>query len=174
MHIELPTTPSILLREEIVYPNDRLTTIIGQGSSKLRDSYLLALDPGETTGVAIWAPNSNAIVLQQWDTKNLGHSFVYLSKVLETKQYLFYEDYRVYDHKARDHVNNSLHTSQWIGCIKLAAFLHGKPVRCIMAQQAKTFWTDEKLTMCNVYAKGVKHARDALRHLLFHMTFTKD
>lgn len=174
MQIELPPSPGILLREEIVRPNERLTTIIGQGSSKLRDSYLLALDPGETTGVAIWVPGSSFILLQQWNTKNLGHSFVHLDSFVRSADYVFYEDYKVYEHKARDHVNNSLHTAQWIGCIRLSAFLHGKPVRCIMAQQAKTFWTDQKLEMCNVYAKGVKHARDALRHLLFHMTFTKD
>jgi hypothetical protein len=43
----------------------------------------------------------------------------------------------------------------------------------MMAQQAKAFWTDEKLKLVGLYEPGMKHARDALRHLLYLICFGK-
>jgi len=40
-----------------------------------------------------------------------------------------------------------------------------------MAQHAKQWWTDEKLKRFGIYPKGLKHGRDALRHLLYYMLF---
>lgn len=166
----------IVKRSQIVKPNDRFFTILRSsdvnkgGLPSELGTRLLALDPGETTGVAYWQPDRRTILLQQWETKNLGLSFLHLRDVIQSGiAQLYYEDYKVYDHKARDHVNNSLHTAQWIGGIRICSFLHGVPVTCLMASQGKAFWSDDKLKMCDVYSPGMQHARDACRHLLHHL-----
>lgn len=166
----------ILLRTEKVKPSPLLKTIIAsanKGNTTIMDQPLIGIDPGQTTGIAKWDPSTAIITLEQWDTNNIGLSYDYLVNELVTHKFwhIRYEDYKVYEHKVRDHVNNSLHTSQWIGGILVASHTTGIPATCKMAQAAKTFWTDEKLTMIDCYAKGVRHARDAMRHLLLLMTF---
>lgn len=171
---------SIVLREAIVKPSAMMWRILSAANSetienaqKRLSSTLIALDPGETTGVAIWFPSEASFILQQWNTKDLMPSFNHLREVLHLNKikHIRFEDYKVYDHKARDHVNNSLHTAQWIGCIKLCADLQQVPRSEKMAQAAKTFWTDDKLKIIDAYSPGMRHARDALRHLLLLMIF---
>jgi hypothetical protein len=40
-----------------------------------------------------------------------------------------------------------------------------------MASFAKNFWTDSKLNHFGMNPRGIKHGRDALRHLLYYMLF---
>lgn len=166
-------------RIDTVTPNDWFMKI-WRGSDQatrqnadLPKDAILALDPGETTGVAFKPWDSTDIQLFQWETKNVGQSFEGLVDFLERyePEHVRYEDYKVYAWKAADHSNASLHTPQWIGAIRAALHLTGTPTTCKMAQQAKAFWGDDKLKLCGVYSAGQKHARDALRHLLFYLTF---
>lgn len=174
----------IVLRFEYITPDPILFKIIQAASgSKDRDSAsaiearlaqpYLALDPGQTTGVCFWNPETRQFLAQQWDTNNLGHSFEWLMHCLKRHgiKHLRYEDYRVYSDKADTHINNNLHTAQWIGGIQIAAYLQGIPCSTKMAAAAKTFWTDSKLELTGTYSKGMKHARDAMRHMLLMMTF---
>ncbi|MEB3025863.1 hypothetical protein, partial [Parvimonas sp. M13] len=82
-----------------------------------------------------------------------------------------YEDYKVYAWKAQDHSNASLHTPQWIGAIRAALCLADIPYSFKMAQQPKGWFTDDKLKMFDMYEAGMRHARDAERHMLFYMCF---
>ena len=134
---------------------------------------ILCLDPGETTGVCWKDFNSEDLWLFQWDTKDIGQSFVGLLEFLERYEpfEVRYEDYKVYSWKAADHSNAALHTPQWIGAIRAALTLADIPYTCKMAQQPKGFWTDDKLKSCQMYEPGLKHARDAERHMLFRLTF---
>lgn len=131
----------------------------------------LALDPGETTGVAIWVQGQ--IWMFELDTRDLAVSMDTLASWLRNLgvDHVRYEDYRVYSWKTQDHSNAALHTPQWIGCIKAICGLLGYSFSSVMAQQAKNFWTDDKLKLCGFYVPGLKHGRDALRHLLFYMCF---
>lgn len=171
---------SIIERSETVKVSERLWFILAAANSesvveaqKRLSKPLIALDPGETTGVAIWLPERGTILLFQWKTKDLGPSFNFLCETIKEYgiSHIRFEDYKVYDHKARDHVHNDLHTAQWIGCIKLCAFLLDLPWSMKLAQAAKTFWTDSKLKLVGAYTPGMRHARDALRHLLLMMIF---
>lgn len=166
----------ILLRTEKVKPSELLKTIIAsanKGDLSIMDQPLIGIDPGQTSGVAKWNPVTQVITLEQWDTNIIGPSYTYLlgELLLYSFSHIRYEDYRVYSDKADTHINNNLHTAQWIGGIQVAAHVTGIPITCKMAQAAKVFWTDEKLAMINAYARGVRHARDAMRHLLLLMTF---
>lgn len=142
-------------------------------SPPIRKQALLALDPGETTGVCYKPWDSDQLWLMQWDTKDVGQSFMQLVDFLEKFEpgHIRYEDYKVYSWKAADHANASLHTPQWIGAIRAASSLADIPYSCKMAQQPKGWWTDEKLKRVGMYNAGLKHARDALRHMLFMLCF---
>lgn len=134
---------------------------------------ILALDPGETTGVAAWDPDANEILLWQLETKDLGPSYDVLLSALNSwaPSHLRAEDYKVYGWKANEHAFASLHTPRWLGAIEVAAYVAGIPFSVKLAQHAKTWWTDDKLKACAAYHPGMKHARDAKRHLSFYMAF---
>jgi hypothetical protein len=146
----------------------------------------IALDPGETTGVAIFDGNRHITVYQE-ETKELGLSYDWLEQVLEKgPEYQFtmgedqyrggfnhirYEDYRIYEWKSADHSWSQVHTLRWIGAIEVLAYKWGIDISNCMAQHAKKFWTDEKLKHFGLYPTGLKHGKDALRHLLYYLLY---
>lgn len=151
-------TTSISLQHQFLYP-------------------ILALDPGETTGLALWDPSSKQVLMCQLETKSLEEGFDklhaiinYLSLDNPSMRHVRYEDYRVYGHMTEQHAFASLHTAKLIGCIVAACHLAQVTSSCALAIHAKTFFTDEKLRMFGMYAPGMKHSRDAVRHLLRHIS----
>lgn len=139
----------------------------------------LALDPGETTGVAEFDGDTKINVFQK-DTREIGPSYEWLYDRLHAYDprweppcysMLRVEDYRVYEWKAQDHSWSPVHTIQWIGAIRVAAHLSCTPLSFCMAQHAKKWWTDGKLNHFGINPKGLKHGRDALRHLLYYLCF---
>lgn len=140
---------------------------------------LMALDPGETTGVAEF-DGEHTIRVYQKITKDIGQSYDWLLSVLKGEgglspyfcpDHLRYEDYRVYQWKTDDHAWSPVHTIRWIGAIQVAAHVTSMPNSCIMASHAKAFWNDQNLTMLGLYPKGLRHGKDALRHLLYYLCF---
>ena len=137
---------------------------------------VIALDPGETTGLACWDPSSQVILLAQLRTKSSAEMFDKLNSIVSYMAvdkpelaHIRYEDYRVYGHMTEQHAFSHLHTARMCGIIEAVAHLHGIQWSKCLAMHAKTFWTDEKLKMCNLYSRGMRHARDAERHLLRYM-----
>ena len=141
---------------------------IPQLQLEARQSDLLALDPGETTGVAVWHAEESIIYLFQLETGSIEKGFRLVEELIDIVQphHLRAEDYRVYGHMTEQHSFAHLHTAQFIGSIRTVAAQKGIPLSVCLAMHAKTTWTDDKLKMCNLYNKGMKHARDAQRHLL--------
>ena len=143
---------------------------------------ILALDPGETTGVAEFDGDVTITVYQK-ETKQIGPSYDWLQEKLSQgclvdpevngwwPWHLRYEDYRVYEWKATDHSWSPVHTLRWIGAILVAAHVTGTEHSCCMAAHAKGFWTDDKLKHFGLYPTGLRHGKDALRHLLYYMLF---
>jgi hypothetical protein len=153
----------------------------GKGFENVINEPVLALDPGETTGVAEF-DGDRTIRVYQKVTKEIGPSYDWLEELLECGsgdiddptipfKHLRYEDYRVYAWKADDHSWSPVHTIRWIGAIQVAAHTTNTPSSCIMAQAAKGWWTDAKLDHFDLNPKGLKHGRDALRHLLYFLLF---
>lgn len=138
---------------------------------------VLALDPGETTGVAEY-DGSRIIQVYQKTTKDIGQSYDWLHGRLVGYQigyppfkHLRYEDYRVYEWKSEDHAWSPVHTLRWIGAIQVACHITNTPNSCLMAANPKKFWTDDKLNLFGLNPKGLRHGRDALRHLLYYLLF---
>lgn len=68
-----------------------------------------------------------------------------------------------------------LDSMEYIGVVKLYSQLTGVPVTFQTASMAKNFISDDKLRRLGWYdlTKGMVHARDALRHLLYFLIVTK-
>lgn len=135
---------------------------------------LLCLDPGETTG---WAVFDRGVFAQagQLNTKPDVYTQT-VPQFLQTIQptHIIMENYKVYAHKLKDHSWSSLHTSQLIGSIKMLSSMQNIGVSLQMASQAKGFCTDEKLRKWGMYQTGLKHARDAIRHGCYFLLFHKE
>ncbi len=133
---------------------------------------LLALDPGETTGFAIFEDG----ILEQYgqiETFTVVDSVKVLQDRIIEATHVVVENYQVYAWKLKEHKFSTLHTPRLIGCIETLCILAGVgPPTKQTAQNAKKFTTDEKLKHWGMYVKGKPHARDAIRHGVFYTVFS--
>ena len=133
---------------------------------------ILALDPGETTGYAVF----DGIVFIKLGQVNTGHvdtSVIPLRKLFEevNPDIVVVEEYRVYAWRAKQHSWSSLHTPRLIGCIETLCEIHRKPIAMQGAGIVKQFVTNDKLKDWGFYVKGQAHARDATRHACYFIIF---
>lgn len=144
---------------------------------------LITLDPGETTGWAVWDHNKLKGT-GQLDTKTVQSSILMLDKWLDTKSdwdridmsdrhlypcYVVMEEYRVYSHLAQSHSHSTIHTARLIGAIEALLTLKGIRYEMCPAGLAKGFATDQKLEDWGMYQVGQRHARDAIRHGVYFL-----
>lgn len=144
---------------------------------------LITFDPGQTTGWSIWK-NSQLMECGQLDTFPLRGCIKYLNDWLlyhsgwdglrEDDRHLYpchvrIEEYRVYQHKTESHAQNDMHTSRLIGCLETLCVQQGIPYSMCGAGLAKTFATDEKLEAWDMWQRGQRHARDAIRHGVYFL-----
>ena len=126
---------------------------------------MLVLDPGETTGLAVFSA-ARLVFENQFDTKNrrlFPNQFAKLVEFAKPDIVLF-EDYRVYSWRRDQHAWAELHTPKLIGQIEALCIIRNIPFATQMAVQAKQFCTDERLKDWDLYISGRKHSRDAIRH----------
>lgn len=144
---------------------------------------LICLDPGETTGWAVFR-NGTLLDVGQLATKDLISGTRALKAHFEkhmdagpegnrTTRVVF-EDYRIYGWKTEEHTWAGLHTPKLIGSIVALCVVMDLSFDCQMAQQAKGFCTDEKLQNWGFYVKGLRHGRDAIRHGAYYLLFNKE
>lgn len=132
----------------------------------------LTLDPGETTGWALW----EGIELHscgQWPTpspEDLADAVHALAAVHYLAR-LLYEEYRVRGNKYKEHVGSEVVTIQHIGAIKVVASELSVPLFKQSAGMAKGFATDSKLRRWGLYQVGLRHANDAIRHGCYWILF---
>jgi hypothetical protein len=146
---------------------------------------LICLDPGETTGMAIF----NGLALHhcgQLDTSRLDLGANAFKSLLKSPAlqalnissdlsnvHVIIEDYKVYGWKTEQHTWAELHTPKLIGAFVALCIAHNLPYSMQMAVQAKQFCTDDKLKAWNLYKPGLRHARDAIRHGIYFALFDK-
>ncbi|MBT9169231.1 MAG: hypothetical protein DDT19_02585 [Syntrophomonadaceae bacterium] len=144
-----------------------------RGPDWIPPARLLVIDPGETTGVAIFNKGQIEVVKQLtggWAgmVQELNEIFTVLRPT-----YVVVEDYKVYAHKTKDHTWSSLFTPKLIGAIEALCTLQGiQPV--MQMASCKQFVTNDKLRAWNMYVPGQPHARDAIRHSCYFLLFNKD
>lgn len=153
---------------------DLVRKIADQRGKPLFMGKVLAIDPGETTGIATF----NALELikfWQEDTKTLESSAKNLTPILVNTAWdaVVIEEYRVFSWRSKEHSWSHLHTPQLIGYIRGTLAIEGiKPIMQT-PQNAKGFCTDQKLKDWGFYQRGMPHARDAIRHGSFFLLFGK-
>lgn len=148
---------------------------------------LLCLDPGETTG---WALFENGELTRWGQIPTVKNEIIYwdILDVLFTStdpDYVVCEDYRIYQHKLARHSFSPVLTLRLIGGIDMKC-THGWfraqlnpsypehctcPIHYQMATTAKTFCTDERLKQWDFWQENMRHARDAIRHGCYFLLF---
>lgn len=151
---------------------DFLTFLYKTAPKTLPPKCLIALDPGETTGWALFT-NGSLEAFGQLPTHTVAQSVALLTDLFQEHlpNTVVYEDYRIYAWKAQSHSWETLHTPRLIGCIQTLVTQQSIQVCAQMAQQPKVFCTNDKLKMWGLYKPGVKHALDAIRHGTYYMLF---
>lgn len=137
---------------------------------------LMALDPGETTGMAIFKSGPNRIDLihfAQLDTWPMNFAVASFMSVLETHKpsYVVHEVYRVYGWKTDEHSWSEVPTLRIIGCLETLCIQRSLRYHSQTAQQAKNFCTDDKLKSWGMFEGIPRHARDAIRHGTYNLLF---
>lgn len=133
---------------------------------------LLALDPGETMGWAVFE-NFQVIAADQVRLKEdpFKPTIALFDQWMPT--HVVMEDYKIYAWKATKHSWSELFTPKLLGTIELLCAQRELPIKKQMAQLAKGFCSDEKLLRWGIDPKGKKHARDAVRHGAYFILFDK-
>lgn len=141
--------------------------------------HLLSLDPGHTTGYAIWNATQEFVQLVE-----VGHLSTWVNDDIRLgplcdvlRRYRIdctvMESYQVYEWKTQDHSWSQVPTLQVIGGIKIILQQHAIPYCNQTAQVAKQFCTDDKLRQWGFYKESLRHARDAIRHGAYFLLFRK-
>lgn len=133
---------------------------------------IIALDPGVTTGIALFEAPALVMVDQNKDD-NIGRAVNYIEQIVNdhSPTAIIIEDYRIYRWKQKEHAWSDLHTPRLIGGIEKLAFDKCLPLIKQPAHVAKGFCNDAKLKDWSMYIKGMRHGRDAIRHGAYYILF---
>lgn len=137
----------------------------GEFTSLSRSGYYLAIDPGETTGLAHGMINLGKplVNLVQIDTScGLYLTWQTLTQIKwHSLDAIICESFQ---HRQRDRVSYA--APEAIGVVKLFCELYHIPLIMQSPSYGKGFFDNKKLTKLEVYKTGMPHANDAARHLL--------
>lgn len=147
--------------------------------------FIMALDPGGTTGWARFDPNNTAIYCGQLCGAHQLELYDFLRSVLgnakhsafqqNTPMQIVCESFQFRQFTGFDKSKVELDSVEYIGVVKLFSQSYGVPVQFQTASLAKHFVSDEKLKRMDWYkpTAGLVHARDALRHIIYYLVVTK-
>ena len=137
---------------------------------------ILSLDPGGTTGWAVWNGEYLVPGPKGFNSGQIGPH----EHHLDLYNFLCFEqthDFVVvcesFEYRNEQRVNVELISREYIGVAKLftAERQRGKKLILQTAGKVKPFWSDDKLRKLGLWSVGRKHANDAMRHLLHYMVF---
>lgn len=136
---------------------------------------VVGIDPGETTGIAIFLDGEleGTHQVDHRGHKNVGRALEEIIEAINCENIttVVVEDYRVYKNKAQSHTHSDLFTSRLIGAIETWTHINKIPLVKQMASQAKKFMTDSKLKAWGFWIIGKRHSRDAIRHAATYILF---
>lgn len=136
------------------------------------DKKVLALDPGETTGAAVFKGPKLEVTYQLRGLTTVDRALAIEGLMAEHEpEAVIVERYRVYRHKAQSHAGSDLPTVRLIGAIELLCHQHGLTLYWQTPSDAKGFITDDRLKTWKYYRAGCPHAMDAVRHGLYFLLF---
>lgn len=137
-----------------------------RGKDWIPPKTLIAIDPGETCGYAVFLEGGFFLANQRID-------IIYIM-INWFPNVVVYEDYKIYPGKLHSHSFSDIPTLKVIGAIEYICQRNQIKVIKIMASTAKGFVSNIKLKEWNFYEKGKVHAMDALRVGLHTLLFSKE
>lgn len=145
---------------------------------------ILGLDPGHTTGTCFFERGvltdwKQIVTIEEDPLKRHGQLREIWSAIDQLIEYydptlIVCENYRIYEHKLQQHANSGVETLRLIGGIDYYAESHRIPIRYQMATEHKGFCTDKKLQQWGYWQPGMRHSRDAIRAVTYHLLFNKE
>lgn len=142
--------------------------------------FVMALDPGGTTGWALFNPLLPHVLCGQLSGNHHLNLFSYLQETVEPptvlrESVIVCESFQFRQFTGFDKSKVQLDSVEYIGVVKLFSQQFGVPVQFQTASLAKHFVSDEKLRRMDWYkpTAGLVHARDALRHIIYYLVVTK-
>jgi hypothetical protein len=137
---------------------------------------LLALDPGFTTGWAMFRKPNNRDGYTSGQVKGGIVIYDWLMGFIAAEAFdMPMPDLIIYEtFKYRQLPKADLTPVEAIGVIKLFAKQYNIPLHDQNPAQAvgeKAFWSDDRLKHLGLYQVGKVHANDAMRHLLYYLGF---
>lgn len=166
-----------------MYTLNELITVRYNSAELAVPHKVLALDPGNCTGYAIFTDgecseagqietiqehqNNNGVsCLIDWDAV-----FVLLEQ--DDWDYVVMENYRIYSHKLDRHTFSEVPTLRLIGGIDAWCDQRRTPLFYTMATNAKGFVTDAKLKAWGLNkTHALRHSADAIRHAIYFLLVT--
>jgi hypothetical protein len=166
MPLERPNAPRKNLRNDF----RQFSEAIRKGAPYPK--VLLAMDPGHTTGLAVFI-NGSLYKSSQIRTHPMDAAIDVMKRIISRTgwKHIVYENYRVYSDKRDQHVNSEVHTVRLIGVIETFAQISGVSTSNQMAATVKGFFTDERLRQFGYYKPGFPHANDAVRHGCYYLSY---
>lgn len=143
--------------------------------------YVIALDPGGTTGWASFYDNPHETDMKVkrdlpiWDRGQIGpyehHGELLDFLMSEKPDTICFEEftYQIRNKSKYAAAAVNLISKEYIGIIKYFGQRANIELVARHASHAKSTWTDDKLKALGLWVPGNPHAMDATRHLLAHL-----
>lgn len=131
-------------------------------------STIIALDPGVTTGVALFDTTCPSTPPRSWQIGPEDHHLTLWELFRRSAPDIIV--YERFNYQRRDKV--VLTSVEYIGLVKLWQQSRGIKIYLQTSSQAMNLWTDEKLKKLGLYKPAMPHAMDAVRHLLYYLVIT--
>jgi len=155
---------------------------------------IIAIDPGPHTGIAAYYPPPNfgwyfetLLFLEGVTPANCAHLYDLLNYKVQRGDTIVLEKFEYQKEKAQTREYLNYDASEYVGVVKTWHGIYGKDRGAGLALQSPSqavgkhtgddrtcFWDNEKLKKLGLYKPGkqFRHEMDALRHLLYHVSFT--
>jgi hypothetical protein len=136
---------------------------------------VFALDPGGTTGWVWFNSNNDFVICGQISGRHHKELFDSVLPWYQAHE-LVCESFEFRQHRGEFNQDKiDLSSKEYIGVVELYSQMTGVPITYQTASVAKHFISDSKLKRLGWYdlTKGMVHARDALRHLLYYLIVVK-
>jgi hypothetical protein len=142
----------------------------------------VSLDPGGTTGYCMWDSREPSSFWTSQVGPEEHHLQLYSALEDDNPGVIICEAFQYRPNDNRPKV--VLDSAEYVGVVKLwvqntnAVAAQGPPctLACTMVMQSasvgKAFWTNDKLKALDLYKASMPHGMDALRHMLYFLTFT--
>lgn len=124
---------------------------------------MLGVDPGGTTGIAVWEPGFSCPVYDELDPPTTM-DFLRSQAVHQDNVIFVVEKYIITPATAK--LSQQHDALELIGVVKYLCRIYDHRYTMQSPSEAKSFATDAKLKKAGWYKPGLPHARDASRHVL--------